>query len=51
MADRLRAEHHSILPAVRCDDGERAAKLVAAHIEGYYREAGVGSGDTVPARP
>ncbi|WP_142060701.1 FadR/GntR family transcriptional regulator [Pseudarthrobacter sp. B4EP4b] len=51
MADRLRAEHHNILAAVRSDDGERAAKLVAAHIEGYYREAGVGSGDTVPARP
>jgi GntR family transcriptional repressor for pyruvate dehydrogenase complex len=51
MADRLRAEHHNILAAVRSDDGERAAKLVAAHIEGYYREAGVASGDTVPARP
>ncbi|HJV99628.1 MAG TPA: FCD domain-containing protein [Arthrobacter sp.] len=40
-ASRLRAEHHEILEAIRNDDGERAAKLVAAHIEGYYREAGV----------
>lgn len=40
-ASRLRAEHHDILDAIRNDDGERAAKLVAAHIEGYYREAGV----------
>ncbi len=40
-ASRLRAEHHGILDAIRNDDGERAAKLVAAHIEGYYREAGV----------
>jgi GntR family transcriptional repressor for pyruvate dehydrogenase complex len=40
-ASRLRAEHRGILAAIRDDDGERAAKLVAAHIEGYYREAGV----------
>lgn len=40
-ASRLRAEHREILDAIRNDDGERAAKLVAAHIEGYYREAGV----------
>lgn len=50
-ADRLRAEHHNILAAVRSDDGERAGKLVAVHIEGYYKEAGVASGGTVPARP
>jgi GntR family transcriptional repressor for pyruvate dehydrogenase complex len=43
-AARLRREHHDILAAVRNDDGERAARLVAAHIEGYYREAGVGPG-------
>lgn len=41
---RLRAEHREILAAIRNDDGERAAKLVAAHIEGYYREAGVRQG-------
>ncbi|MCQ6273091.1 FCD domain-containing protein [Pseudarthrobacter sp. R1] len=41
-AARLRTEHHDILAAVQNNDGERAAKLVAAHIEGYYREAGVG---------
>lgn len=42
-ASRLRAEHHGILDAIRNDDGGTAAKLVAAHIEGYYREAGPGS--------
>lgn len=41
-AARLGAEHREILAAIRNGDGERAAKLVAAHIEGYYREAGVG---------
>ncbi|MGM9471589.1 FadR/GntR family transcriptional regulator [Pseudarthrobacter sp. YS3] len=41
-AARLGAEHREILAAIRNDDGVRAAKLVAAHIEGYYREAGVG---------
>ena len=38
---RLRDEHRGILAAIRNHDGERAAALVAAHIEGYYREAGV----------
>jgi GntR family transcriptional regulator, transcriptional repressor for pyruvate dehydrogenase complex len=42
-ASRLKAEHRDILAAVRNNDGERAAKLVAAHIEGYYQEAGLGS--------
>ena len=42
-AARLRAEHHGILDAIRNDDGGTAAKLVAAHIEGYSREAGPGS--------
>ena len=50
-AARLRAEHHDILAAVRNHDGERAAKLVAAHIEGYYKEAGLAPGGTVPTRP
>lgn len=40
-ACRLRAEHHGILAALRAGDGGHAAELVAAHIEGYYREAGV----------
>lgn len=40
-ASRLRAEHHAILEAVRNGDGGRAAGLVAAHIEGFYKEAGV----------
>ncbi|MBT2532358.1 FadR family transcriptional regulator [Arthrobacter sp. ISL-48] len=50
-ASRLRVEHHEILAAVRNDDGARAAKLVAAHIEGYYKEAGLGSGHTEQGRP
>ncbi|MFH5878615.1 FadR/GntR family transcriptional regulator [Arthrobacter sp. NA-172] len=41
-AQRLRCEHRAILAAVNDGDGERAATLVAAHIEGYYREAGLG---------
>lgn len=40
-ARRLRSEHRAILDAVNSGDGGRAAKLVAAHIEGYYREAGL----------
>ncbi|GAC1454472.1 MAG: FCD domain-containing protein [Pseudarthrobacter sp.] len=39
-ASRLQAEHRGILAAIRADDGALAARLVAAHIEGYYREAG-----------
>lgn len=42
-SDRLRAEHRAILAAVNADDGGRAADLVAAHIQGFYKEAGVGS--------
>ncbi|MBT2552089.1 FadR/GntR family transcriptional regulator [Arthrobacter sp. ISL-5] len=41
-AARLRTEHREILAAIMNDDGGRAAKLVAAHIEGYYKEAGLG---------
>ncbi|GGH05263.1 GntR family transcriptional regulator [Pseudarthrobacter polychromogenes] len=41
-ASRLKAEHREILAAIRNDDGDHAAQLVAAHIEGYYREAGLG---------
>lgn len=40
---RLRAEHQAILAAIRSSDGARAARLVAAHIEGYYKEAGLAS--------
>ena len=40
---RLRAEHRAILEAVNANDGGRAAELVAAHIRGFYAEAGVGS--------
>ncbi|TLM84389.1 FadR family transcriptional regulator [Pseudarthrobacter sp. NamE2] len=42
-ASRLRAEHEAILAAIRNNDGGLAAKLVAAHIEGYYKEAGLAS--------
>lgn len=41
---RLRAEHRAILNAVNNNDGGKAAQLVAAHIQGFYTEAGVGSG-------
>lgn len=40
-AARLRAEHREILSAINHNDGPRAARLVAAHIEGYYKEAGL----------
>ena len=49
-ASRLRAEHREILAAIRKDDGGRAAELVAAHIRGYYKEAGLGPKDSDPAR-
>lgn len=50
-ADRLRREHRAILAAVNHHDGGRAAGLVAAHIEGYYREAGLGQNPAeAPAR-
>ncbi|MFJ5693692.1 FadR/GntR family transcriptional regulator [Arthrobacter sp. NPDC093125] len=41
-AARLRCEHRGILEAIRKGDGGQAAELVAAHIEGYYKEAGLG---------
>jgi GntR family transcriptional repressor for pyruvate dehydrogenase complex len=34
---RLRRQHRNVLAAVRAGDGERAARLVAAHITGFYR--------------
>lgn len=40
---RLRSEHRAILAAVNIHDGGKAAELVAAHIQGFYKEAGVGS--------
>ncbi|MCF3138084.1 MULTISPECIES: FCD domain-containing protein [unclassified Paenarthrobacter] len=40
---RLRAEHRAILNAVNNNDGGTAARLVAAHIQGFYKEAGVGN--------
>ncbi|MDI2036699.1 FadR/GntR family transcriptional regulator [Paenarthrobacter nitroguajacolicus] len=38
---RLRTEHRAILTAVNNNDGGKAAELVAAHIQGFYKEAGV----------
>ncbi|WP_427015519.1 FadR/GntR family transcriptional regulator [Pseudarthrobacter sp. P1] len=38
---RLQEEHRDVLDAIRTGDGVRAGELVTAHIEGYYREAGV----------
>ena len=43
-AARLRAEHRGILAAITSHDGGQAARLVADHIEGFYAEAGLGSG-------
>ncbi|MFJ4262202.1 FadR/GntR family transcriptional regulator [Paenarthrobacter nicotinovorans] len=40
---RLRLEHRAILAAVNSNDGGKAAELVAAHIQGFYKEAGLGS--------
>lgn len=39
-ANRLRAEHHAIHGAVLTGNPSEASRLVTAHIEGYYREAG-----------
>lgn len=40
-AGHLRAEHREILATINNNDGARAAELVAAHIEGYYKKAGL----------
>ena len=40
-ARRLRAEHRDVLSAVEAGDGERAARAVRDHIEGFYRETGL----------
>jgi GntR family transcriptional repressor for pyruvate dehydrogenase complex len=37
MCRRLRRQHRNVLAAVRAGDGERAARLVARHITGFYR--------------
>lgn len=36
MASRLRRQHRNVLAAVRTGDAERAARLVARHIKGFY---------------
>lgn len=40
-AVRLRAEHRAVLEAVTAGDGDRAAREVRAHIEGFYAETGL----------
>lgn len=40
-ADRLRVEHRAVLDAVTGGDGDRAAREVRAHIEGFYAETGL----------
>lgn len=43
-AARLRAEHRAIHTFIRNDDGAAAAVAIRAHIEGFYREAGLSDG-------
>lgn len=43
MARRLRRQHRNVLAAIEAGDGERAARLVARHIEGFYRATTNGS--------
>lgn len=43
LRDRLAAEHRTVLQAVLDGDGERAAAAVAAHIEGFHAETGIGA--------
>ncbi|UTT59964.1 FadR/GntR family transcriptional regulator [Cellulosimicrobium cellulans] len=40
-AARLCAEHRAVLAAVTAGDGDRAAREVRAHIEGFYAETGL----------
>jgi DNA-binding FadR family transcriptional regulator len=42
MESRLRHEHRSLLEAVRDGRGDDAERAVRAHIEGFYRDSGVG---------
>lgn len=42
-ASRLSAEHREIVDAVARHDGAEAERLTREHIEGFYREAGLGS--------
>jgi DNA-binding FadR family transcriptional regulator len=43
-ATRLCAEHRAIVDAVARYDGAEAERLTREHIEGFYREAGLGEG-------
>jgi GntR family transcriptional regulator, transcriptional repressor for pyruvate dehydrogenase complex len=42
MARRLRRQHRMVHAAIEAGDGERAARLVSTHIQGFYRAANVG---------
>jgi len=41
-AARLCAEHREIVEAVARHDGAEAERLMREHIEGFYRETGLG---------
>lgn len=42
LRERLAAEHRQILEAIQTSDGDAAARSVAAHINGFHQETGVG---------
>lgn len=42
VAELLRAQHRAVLAAVADGDGDLAARLVAEHIEGFYKASHVG---------
>lgn len=44
MAERLRREHRAVFDAVRAGRGAAATRLMSAHINGFYADAGVGVG-------
>jgi GntR family transcriptional repressor for pyruvate dehydrogenase complex len=48
-AARLCAEHRAILDAVTLHDGVQAERLMREHIEGFYRETGLGEHHGAPA--
>lgn len=50
-AARLRSEHREVLRAVRDGAAAEAGAAVAAHIDGFCRETGLGGPDGVSARP
>ncbi|MFC4058613.1 FadR/GntR family transcriptional regulator [Planomonospora corallina] len=51
VAARLRAEHHAIYDAVAAGDGERASRLVEAHIRDFHRDVVGTAREGDPAGP